>query len=457
MADEQKTAGKLTQGPIGKQLFEMGRHMFWGFFAMMAFAIVDTYFVAQLGTAQLAAISFTLPVILLIGSVARGLSAGATSVISRAIGQGDVNRVKILINNSLSLSLIVVSILVIIGILTISPLFGLLGANAKVLSLIHDYMFIYYLGVFFVIVPMVGNGALRALGNAKLPGLIMTIGAIINTILDPILIFGWLGCPRMEMQGAALATVIANAFIMVTTLWWLYFQEKVLAFNKTIIRGLIESWKKILQVAMPTTLNNLIQPVSLSVITAMVAHYGQHAVAAIGLGNRIDIFIMLVYMSLASVLAPFVGQNWGGGLKNRVKASLLISDRFVIIYGIGIAVLLMLLHAPLIKLFDQHPDVLKIATFYLLLIPWSYGAEGLRYNANAAFIAIGKPAYSVYIMAIKMLVLYVPLAFLGSQIWGVRGIMGAAFIANLITGLMARYFIRQKIEIIDQTAIGHEH
>ncbi|XDE60458.1 MATE family efflux transporter [Arthrospira platensis BEA 1257B] len=194
--------GTLTQGSVTSTLINLTLPMIWGVFAIIAFSLADTYFVAKLGTRQLAAMSFTFPVVTLLGSVSMGLGIGAASVIARAIGEGERDRVRRLTTNSLSLSLLMVSVLVVLGISTINPVFQALGASPDILPFIREYMTIWYGGVIFLVVPMVGTSAIRAAGNTFVPSVIMTVAAVVNIILDPIFIFGFATIPDHGTAGS---------------------------------------------------------------------------------------------------------------------------------------------------------------------------------------------------------------------------------------------------------------
>jgi putative MATE family efflux protein len=187
---ETKHRASLTEGPIGHTLFRLSVPMFFGIFSAIAFNIVDTFFVGQLGTLQLAAMSFTFPVVSLIGGLSLGLGAGASAIISRAIGRGDHQEVQRLTSDSLVLSLLIVVFFVIIGLLTMDQVFYLMGATPDIMDMVKDYMRIWYPGMAFIIIPMVGNNALRATGDTKTPMKIMLVSFIINLVLDPLLIFG---------------------------------------------------------------------------------------------------------------------------------------------------------------------------------------------------------------------------------------------------------------------------
>jgi putative MATE family efflux protein len=224
--------------------------------------------------------SFTFPVVMTFGSLAMGLGIGASSVIARAIGEGDSRSIRRLATDSLSLSLLVVIVFAFLGLLTINPLFTLLGAKKELLPLIHSYMELWYWGMICLVVPMVGNNIIRASGNTLLPSIIMIVAALVNIILDPIFIFGWLGFPRLEIAGAAMATVISRFVTLVASLWFLHFRLKMLSWQKESLGVIVKSWLSILKISIPVAASNVINPISFGILTGLVSVYGSQAVAA---------------------------------------------------------------------------------------------------------------------------------------------------------------------------------
>ena len=206
-----KLKANLTEGDPGKTIMKLTGPMMIGMIGMVIFNLVDTLYIGRLGTEALAAMSFTLPVVMLQGSISMGLGVGVSAVISRAIGAGNQEKVKRLTTDSLFLSVLIVTSFVVLGYLTIDPLFRLLGAEGELLILVKQYMSIWYVGVPFVVIPMIGNSAIRAAGNTVIPSGIMLTAITVNIVLDPLLIFGIGPFPRMELAGAALATVIARS------------------------------------------------------------------------------------------------------------------------------------------------------------------------------------------------------------------------------------------------------
>ena len=154
----------LTQGPITKKLISLTTPMVFGMLSMVIFNLVDAFFISRLGTKELAAIGFTFPVIMFIVSIILGFGVATSSVVSRAIGRGDHHQVQRLTTDSLIISLFIMAIFTVLGLLSMNWVFGALGANDETLPLIKQYMSIWYLGVTFIVIPMVGNNALRACG-----------------------------------------------------------------------------------------------------------------------------------------------------------------------------------------------------------------------------------------------------------------------------------------------------
>ena len=436
-------AQSLTEGAIGNRLIRLTLPMVWGVFAIVAFNLADTYYVGQLGTDQLAAMSFTFPVVMTLGSLAMGLGIGASSIIARAIGQGDLSRVQRFTTNSLTLGIASVAMLSSIGLLTIEPLFKALGASSEILPYIRQYMQIWYFGVVFLVIPMVGNSAIRASGDTLIPSLIMTCSAGVNIILDPLLIFGLWGLPELGLVGAAWATVISRAISLIASLLILKFKKNMLSSHFPDLEETLVCWRDILYVGLPAAGTNMITPISIGIITSMLAAYGSVTVAGFGVASRVESFAMIVLMALAASIGPFVGQNWGAGKYERVFRALQQSYLFCLGWGILMAVLLAAGTSSIVPLFNKNPEVIAIASNYLWIVPLGYGTAGIIQVANSTFNALGRPIPTVIITLLRVFVLYIPLAYLGSRWLGATGIFVAATVSNIVVGIVAYCWSRR--------------
>lgn len=431
----------LTEGNIKGQLIGMTWPMLLGMLGMIIFNLVDTFYVGRLGVDELAAMSFSFPVIMIIGGLAGGIGIGSSSLISRNIIHTARPEVKMMSNRAVLLGLIIVVLFVLIGILTIRPLFSALGAEGTVLNFTYDYMFIWYLGVPFVVIPRIGNDILRATGDTFTPGMIMLIIAVLNAILDPLFIFGIGPFPELGIKGAALATAISRGIGLVPTLYILVKREKLLSIKFGYIKNILSTWKNILYIAVPASLTMLITPISVGFLTKILSGFGKEAVAAFGVASRIEMFALMVIMALGSVLIVFVGQNFSKHKFDRIKSGLNYSLRFSMIWGVFIFIILLVSGNAIASVFSADSTVIKITKMYFFIIGASYGFQGLVALSTSSFNGLNKPYPSAIFSVIRMLVLYIPVAWVGSKLFGINGVFWAGFIANVLIGIFSYKYL----------------
>ncbi len=440
-----KNKAKLTKGPIGKTLTKLTIPMTFGLLGMIAFNLVDTFFVGKLGINQLAALSYTFPVILVVTSIALGLGFGASAVISRAIGEGDNHKVKRLTTDSLLLAFLIVLFFVIIGLLTIKPLFRNLGATPEIVTLILSYMRIWYIGMPFVVIPMVGNNAIRATGDTKTPSAIMLVAVCINLIMDPLLIFGIGPFPELGLEGAAIATIFSRFTVFSLASYILIKREKMISFHKPKFYEILESWKKVLFIGIPVAGSRVIIPISIGIVTRLISNFGQNAVAGFGVCTKIEFFSLAVIKALAASYGPFIGQNLGAKKYDRVNHSVKISQRFAIFWGIGLMLLLALIARPISILFNKDPNVIHTIVLYLSIVPISYGLQSIFVLSNTALNVLKKPFHAAGLTILQMFILYIPLSYIGANLFQLKGVFGGISLAYILTGIISYFVLKTKL------------
>ena len=441
----QPRQARLTQGPVGRHLVDMTVPVLFGIFMMMLQAFADAYFIGRVGVEALAALSFAFPILMVVTSVAIGLGAGTSSVVARAIGADNETRARRLATDSLFLSFMITAIIAVIGVMTIRPLFLLLGAPASMLPLIEGYMQLLYLSVPFVVVGMVGISSMRATGDTRLPSRLMVLSAIINVVLDPLLIFGLGPIPEMGLNGAGLAALLARLWIFAATLYYMRHRVQMLSFTKPDLGEMMSSWRDVLHVGIPAAGTNAIIPAAMAVITAMLARHGPEAVAGFGAASRIEALTLVVFYALSAIIGPFVGQNMSANKADRIFHALHLCTVFCLGCGLVIAVLLAALSGLLPGLFSDDPEVTSVTRQFLWIAPVSYGAYGMVMVMNASFNGMGKPIPAVYVSIARMLVIYVPIAFVLDYLIGIPGIFAAYAIANVVTGALSYAWARSSI------------
>lgn len=440
-----KKNGKLTEGSVGRHLLNMALPVLIGITTMMGQSFIDAYFLGMVGDRALAAFAFGFPVLMIVTSVAIGLGAGTSSVVARALGSGDERRARRLATDSLILSFLITVVICGIGVLTINPLFRLLGAPDDMIPLIRGFMLILYSGVPFVVVGMVGMASMRATGDTRLPSTLMIMGAILNVALDPIFIFGLGPIPAMGLNGAAVAALLARSVIFIGAVYLLRSRLNMISFNKPDPLELRRSWRDILHVGIPAAGTNAIVPIATAIITAMIASYGPAAVAGFGVASRIESLVLVMFYALSAVIGPFVGQNLSAGSQSRILESLRLSMLFCVAAGLIVAALLALASGFLPTIFSDNPEINRVGTLFLLIAPIGYAGYGLVMATNAAFNGLGKPMPGVVVSLMRTILLYVPLALVGRHFFDIIGIFVAYAIANIITGFVAYAWIRKVV------------
>jgi putative MATE family efflux protein len=422
---------------IALTLRKMTLPMIVGMLVLMTFGLVDTFFIGMLGTQELAAISFTFPVTFTVISLNIGLGIGTSAIIAKLLGSGQHNQAKETATGALMLTMVLAIVLAIVGVMTMDPIFRLMGADEQQLVFIKEYMLVWYTAGMFLAMPMVGNSVLRASGDTKTPSYVMAFGGLINVILDPILIFGWGPVPAFGIQGAAIATLVAWAV-------GLFYILYILAIKRKLIEPKLLSWQQlkrstggILKIGLPAAGANMLTPISAGIVTAIVAGYGPEAVAAWGVGGRLESIASIVVLSLSMSLPPFISQNFGANKLERVGLAYGLCVKFVIVWQLVIFAILALLSGVIANIFTNEPKVASTIILFLVIVPLGYGLQGVTILTNSSFNAMHMPMSALSLNVLRLFVFFVPFSFIGSHWFDLPGLFWAAVLANLTVGCIA--------------------
>ena len=435
------TQQDLSQGSVSKSLLKLTAPMTLGITSAILVQTLEMGFIGQLGIGHVAAMTFTFPLTMILSSIALGIGIGASSIIARGVGSGDREDVRRLGTHSMLLVGGAMAILAFVGWATIDPVFLALGAPEEMLPLLHSYLDIYYPGAVLFTLTMTASSIMRAAGNANIPGLVITIGSVAHLAIDPILIFGWFGFPRMELAGAATAMTVTRLLCSIVLFHYIY--RSGLIRTNQIFRQFWNSARRILHIGIPAMATQLIGPISAAVITRLLAGHGETVVAGFGVASRIEITAIIALFSLSASIGPFVGQNWGANRPDRVRAGMNATYVFCLAWGLVAAAALFLFGGTFASWINDDAEVIEVAVLYLALVPWSHGLWGVLMMASASFNGLGRPIPSTVLSFARMFVLNVPLALLLNHLWGYPGIFVATAAANCLMGIAAYVWFRQ--------------
>lgn len=430
--------GDLTTGSVAWHMTRLTVPMIWGLFAIISVQLVDTYFISTLGHDELVGISFTFPVTMLLTHLFFGFNISVASVASRLIGEKKTEDVSRVVLHSV-LSVLVISSFVAMGVyLVLEPAFRALGADETSMVIIMQYMPIWLMGFMIFTVISNGNSAIRAGGDTVIPGITMSCVALVNLIFDPILIYGWFGFPALGIQGAAIATVLGYFTGLSISMYTLFFHKKLIHFKHGLqLELLSNSMKRLLVIAIPAGLANIIVPATNAIIIRILASYGEVAVAGYGVVSRVEAFALIAVMAMSVGMAPVIGQNWGAERYGRVHETVRYAIGFNFVWSFGVAVILALAAHSIARMFTQDPAVIEVIVLYFYLAPMTYAFANLVYGWSSIFNAVGKPQRAFLLIVVKAFVFTVPGVLIGGYIAGVKGVFLGFAMTNIVSGLLA--------------------
>ncbi len=436
----------MQNASLARQLYHMTWPMLFGVLSLMTFQLTDSVFVGQLGRDPLAALGFTVPMQQLVSGMYVGLGIATTAIISRTLGQGDSLRAQRLGGLVVAIGAGLALTLCLSVWLLQSLILDLLGAEDALRPAIREYWMPWLISAWVGAMVYFSYAVCRANGDTRLPGYMMITTSLLNIALDPlfIFVFDW-GLP-----GAAWATITAfmiGAMVVYPLLIrraWLRFDLLQLELNKAI--------RQLGGIMAPAMVSQLMPPLSAMLATALVAGFGSAAVAAWGLGTRLEFFSIVVVLALTMSMPPMVGRLLGAGELEKIRKLVRIAVRFIVIWQLFIGLVWLVASGLVSTLFSRDADVQDILLSYLLRVPLSYSGLGVCILMVSINNALGMSMRALLISTLRLFACYLPLLWIGAQISGLTGLMTGALVGNLVAGVMAYGLYRQGMNRLRQQA-----
>lgn len=410
--------------------------MLFGVLSLMTFQLADSAFIGQLGRDPLAALGFTLPMQQLIIGLQVGLGIATTAIISRTLGQGGELRAYRLGGLVITVGGSLVFLLCVGLWLLQGRIMTALGAEDSLLPMIRSYWVPWLIAAWTGATLYFGYSVCRSHGDTKLPGYMMVATSLLNIALDPlyIFVFDW-GLP-----GAAWATVTSftlGCLVIYPKLLkrhWARFDLGQLALGPAL--------KQLNGIMAPAMVSQLMPPASAMLATAMVAGFGSAAVAAWGLGTRLEFFSIVVVLALTMSMPPMIGRLLGAGDIEQIRKLVRLGVRFVVAWQLAIGLAWLAASGLVSELFTSDAEVQDILAGYLLRVPLSYSGLGVCMLMVSVCNALGLAMRALLVSTLRLFLCFLPLLWLGSQINGIYGLMSGALVGNLFAGAMAYSFYR---------------
>ena len=436
----------LTEGPILKTLVRLAVPVTVSMVMFTVYLMVDLYFVGRLGPEAVAALSISSNAFFIHLGFSAILGTGGMALIAQAFGRKDYNYAARVFKQCILMALMVGAVEAATGLMIAPAYIKYFGGTGKSLEWGIQYFQIFVISFLFMILLYTIGNCYRGMGNTKTPMIIMLQANLLNIVLDPILIFGWLGLPSMGVRGAALASVISQIYALGIYGYLIFIRESHInikgkwQFDFGIIR-------RSLYIGVPSGLNHFLLAANLLITFRVISDYGTAALASIGIGFRILQAIYIPVIAVASAMAAIVGQNFGAKKYKRITGTFarawLISTLFMLFCTAACQAF----SDYIIGIFSTDPDVIRFGVSYLRVFSLGFIVVGAIMVFSAVFQGLGK-TYPSLIGAVVDNALFAGLVFTLPVYfsWGIQSIWWIKLTTAIIESAVVAVWLKGELQ-----------
>lgn len=423
---------RLESDHILSLLFKLSVPGIVSMFVHALYNVVDSIYVGHLSKEALAALSLAFPVQIILIAVAVGTGVGITSLISRLIGKGDVERASNTAEHGLIIALVYGVMGLVAGIFLSEHILALFTNDTLLIEFGSEYIRIILIGSIAMSIPIISNSILRGEGNTFIPMVAMLIGSVLNMILDPFFIFGLSIFPRLEVEGAAIATVLSRVISGTFILYILFKGDMLLNINFKHFKKDLSLVRDIYAVGFPSMIMQVLASFMVATINVILAGYSAVAIAAMGIYFRLQSFVLMPVFGLNQGYMPIVGYNYGHKKPERIKKTVVYGIVTAFVFCMIGFFIFQLFPRQLVTLFNENPELVETGTHALKAISYLYPVVGFSIMASVTFQAFGKGFRSLAISVLRQLVLLIPLAYIFGKMGGLHLLWYAFPVAEVI-------------------------
>ncbi|MBE7048338.1 MAG: MATE family efflux transporter [Ruminococcaceae bacterium] len=448
ISESKPQENKMGIMPINKLLLSMSLPMMISMLVQALYNIVDSIFVAKLNENALTAVSLAFPVQNLMIAAAAGTGVGVNALLSRSLGEHNIERANKTATNSMLLFFLTYILFAIFGLVASKLFFSAQTEIDQIIAYGQKYLFIICVFSFGIFGEIVFERLLQSTGKTVYTMITQGIGAIVNIILDPIMIFGLFGFPRMEVAGAALATVIGQIVAMLLGLYFNIKKNKEISLNIKGFRPNGNIIKRIYSVGIPSIIMQSIASVMTFDLNQILMAFTSTATAVFGVYFKLQSFIFMPIFGLNNGMVPIVAYNLGARKKERMTKTIFLSITYAVSLMLIGMLIMQLFPTHLLRLFDASNDMLSIGTTALRVISLSFLFAGFCIISTSVFQAIGNGLWSMMISIIRQLVVLLPVAYLLSKTGNLNLVWFAFPIAECFSLVLCIIMLRRTLRTI---------
>lgn len=426
-----------SQPPLGPTVIKLALPFFAGLVLIASVSLADAFFVARLGSAPLAAFSFTLPITGLIQALFMGLGQGITSLVSRTLGEGRQADAARYGRAGVSVSIACAFVTAAISVPLTPWILGAQGASEPLIRAATPYFITMMLGLVAPAISFAATAALRARGEMASTVRVMALAAVANILLAPALIFGLGPLPGFGMLGAGCATLLA--YVTASLLATRKLRAAPDVWSRQALSG--REWRScardLLRVGGPAAVAQALLPAALIVLTRGLAEFGDDAVAAVGVFSRMERIVMMLPLAVGGPLAPIVGLCWGRQEYARAAAAVRYSLAWIAVATSVIALGSIALHEPMARVLLGAGTATATLAWTLTTLPLAYPFASVMRLAVNALTAIGHAAEGSWLYAVRGFIVLPAALMVGGWFAGLPGALAGAVVSEVFVTLVA--------------------
>jgi len=434
---------KMGIMPVNKLLVNMSLPMMASMLVQALYNIVDSIFVAKLSENALTAVSLAFPIQTLMIAVGAGMGVGVNALLSKSLGEKKHDNVTKAAMNGIFLSVMSFILFIIVGVVAVKPFYAsqLAAGDTEILEMGVSYLTIVCVGSFGIYGQLIFEKLLQATGLTVYSMISQMAGAITNIILDPIMIFGLLGCPKMGVAGAALATVVGQ---VVGAVIGIYFNMKKNHEVKLVFKGFRPDAKiigKIWAVGIPSTIMQAIGSVMTYSMNLILISFSTTATAVFGVYFKLQSFFFMPVLGINNGLVPIIAYNYGAQKRSRMIKAIKYSMGYAFCLMFLGFLAFMLIPEVLLGMFDASTEMLTVGVPALRIISIHFLAAWYCIIAGTVFQALGNGIYSMIVSIARQLVVLIPAAYILAKIGGLSAVWWAFPIAEIMSLAISTIFL----------------
>ena len=441
MEEKRMEENKMGVMPVNRLILSMSLPIMISMLVQALYNIVDSIFVAKISENALTAVSMAFPIQNLMIAVGVGTAVGVNALLARALGAKDYDRVNRIAENAVFLVAVSYALFLVIGLFLVEPFYRSQTDIEEIIRHGKEYLTVCCCLSFGVFTQVMFERLLQATGKTIYTMVTQGIGAIVNIILDPIMIFGLFGCPKMGVTGAAAATVIGQIVAGILSVWLNHTKNHEVKIRMKEAKPDLQVIRQIYGIGVPSIIMQAIGSVMTYGMNRILISFTATATAVFGVYFKLQSFVLMPVFGLNNGIIPIVAYNYGAKNRKRVLSTI----RHSIAYAMSIMTLgflvLQVFPGPLLQMFNASDTMMGIGIPALRTISLSFIPAGFGIACGSVFQAMGRSIYSMFVSMARQLVVLLPAAYILAGFGEVNFVWWAFPIAELMSLVMTVYFM----------------